>query len=125
MLKETDSKLIMGIIIKYLDFLRKNNISFEQVYLYGSYAKGNPQEDSDIDLAIIAKEWLPDIFDAQFELMKLGRKIDTRIEPHPFRKSDLDKTNPYIREIITTGKEIRLRGRYVKTSYIRKKEDKK
>jgi len=106
MLKETDSEMIMETIIKYLDLLRKNNVSFEQVYLYGSCAKGNSREDSDIDLAIIAEEWLPDIFDAQFELMKLGRKVDTRIEPHPFRKSDLDKTNPYIREIITTGVTI-------------------
>ena len=106
MLKETDSEMIMETIIKYLDLLRKNNVSFEQVYLYGSYAKGNSRKDSDIDLAIIAEEWLPDIFDAQFELMKLGRKVDMRIEPHPFRKSDLDKADPYIREIVTTGKEI-------------------
>ncbi|MDI6791608.1 MAG: nucleotidyltransferase domain-containing protein [bacterium] len=107
MAQKTSSGMIMKVIIKYLDLLRKNNISFEQVYLYGSYAKGNPQEDSDIDLAIIAEEWLPDIFDAQFELMKLGRKVDTRIEPHPLRKSDLDKTNPYIREVVMIGKEIR------------------
>ncbi len=106
MAQETSFEIIMEIIIKYVNLLRKNNISFEQVYLYGSYAKGNSQEDSDIDLAIIAEEWRPDIFDAQFELMKLGRKVDTRIDPHPLKKSDLDKTNPYIREILTTGKEI-------------------
>lgn len=38
--------------------------------------------------------------------MKLGRKIDTQIEPHPLRKSDIDKTNQYIREILTTWKKI-------------------
>ncbi|MEW6102921.1 MAG: nucleotidyltransferase domain-containing protein [bacterium] len=103
----TDSKIIMKTIIKYLDLLQQNNISFEQVYLYGSYAKGNSKEDSDIDLAIVAKEWLPDIFEAQFRLMKLGRRIDTRIEPHPIRKSDFDKTNPYAGEILRTGKRIK------------------
>lgn len=108
MAQKTDSKIIMETIIKYLNLLRKNNISFEQVYLYGSYAKGNPGEDSDIDLAIIAQEWQPDIFEAQFKLMKLGRKVDTRIEPHLLRKSDFDKTNPYIRKILTTGKKINL-----------------
>ncbi|MEW5766890.1 MAG: nucleotidyltransferase domain-containing protein [bacterium] len=107
MAQKTNSGMIMKIIIKYLELLRKNNISFEQVYLYGSYAKGTAREDSDIDLAIIAEEWLPDIFEAQLELMKLGRKVDTRIEPHPLRKSDLDQTNPYIREVVITGKEIR------------------
>jgi len=59
--------------------------------LYGSYAKGTAHEDSDIDLAIVAENWLPDKFDAQFELMKLGSKGASRIEPHPFRKSDFDK----------------------------------
>lgn len=106
MAKKTDSKIIMEIINKYLYLLRKNHISFEEVYLYGSYAKGNPHEDSDIDLAIIAQEWQPDIFDAQFRLMKLGRKVDTRIDPHPLRKSDIDKTNPYVREILTTAIRI-------------------
>ena len=107
MAQGTDSKMIMETINKYVDLLRKSHIPFEQVYLYGSYAKGDSREDSDIDLAIIVDEWLPDIFDVQFELMKLGRKVDTRIEPHPIRKSDFDKTNPYVQEILTAGKEIR------------------
>lgn len=104
--KKKDSRVIMKVITKYLNLLRENNISFEQVYLYGSYAKGNPDEDSDIDLAIISEEWLPDIFDAQWQLMKLGRKIDTRIEPHPFIKDDFNRANPYTREIMTSGKII-------------------
>ncbi len=32
--------------------------------------------------------------------MKLRRDIDLRIEPHPFAKTDLDKTNPYIKAIL-------------------------
>ncbi|MFH1097434.1 MAG: nucleotidyltransferase domain-containing protein [Candidatus Desantisbacteria bacterium] len=108
MAQGTDTKIIMSTINKYLNLLRESHISFEQVYLYGSYAKVNQQEDSDIDLAIIAKEWVPDVFDAQFELMRLGRRVDTRIEPHPLKKSEFDKTNPYVREILTTGKEIKV-----------------
>ncbi|MBU0599168.1 nucleotidyltransferase domain-containing protein [bacterium] len=114
MAQETDSEMIRETIIRYLNLLEENNISFEDVYLYGSYAKGIPKEDSDIDLAIIAEEWQPDIFDAQFKLMKLGRKIDTRIEPHPFIKSDFEKMNPYVQEILTTGKKIRYYKRYTK-----------
>lgn len=101
-----DFKVIMETITKYLNLLRENNISFERVYLYGSYVKGNPHEDSDIDLAIISEEWLPDILDAQWQLMKLGRKVDTRIEPHPFTKDDFNGTNPYAREIMSSGKII-------------------
>ena len=46
--------------------------------------------------------------------MKLGRKVDTRIEPHPFIKSDFEKMNPYVQEILTTGKKIRYYKRYTK-----------
>jgi len=38
--------------------------------------------------------------------MKLRRKVDMRIEPHPFAKSDFDQTNPYIKEIVESGERI-------------------
>jgi len=43
----------------------------------------------------------------QVELMRLRRKIDSRIEPHPFRESDFDISNPIVYEILKYGKEIR------------------
>ena len=57
----------MQTIDQYLNLLQENGIIFEKVYLYGSYAKGAVREDSDIDLAIVAENWLPDNFDAQFK----------------------------------------------------------
>ncbi len=104
--KTTDKKEVLKIIHKYIERIKKNNISFDHIYLYGSYAKGTPDEDSDIDLAIIAQDWYPDIFDAQVELMKIGWRIDTRLEPHPFRASDFNPSNPYVRQIIETGNLI-------------------
>ena len=53
MANSTITEEITTIIHRFLNLIRKNNISFEYVYLYGSYAKGNPHKDSDIDLAII------------------------------------------------------------------------
>lgn len=41
----------------YLRELAKRNINVERVILFGSYANGNPREDSDIDLAIISSSW--------------------------------------------------------------------
>lgn len=40
------------------------------------------------------------------KLMHLRRKVDLRIEPHSFARSDFVETNPFIKEIITTGKRI-------------------
>jgi len=44
--------------------------------------------------------------DIQLELMRLRRKIDSRIEPHPFRLADFDTTNPLVHEIIQHGQRV-------------------
>lgn len=91
--------------VKYINFLRKRNPDITKVYLFGSYAKGTPDINSDIDIAIIFRDF-PDSFDMQVQLMKLRRKFDTRIEPHPFRETDFNNTNPMANEILISGIEI-------------------
>jgi hypothetical protein len=34
--------------------------------------------------------------------MKISRRFDARIEPHPFEESDFD-TNPFAKEILNNG----------------------
>jgi hypothetical protein len=38
--------------------------------------------------------------------MRLRRKIDSRIEPHPFREKEFDITNPIVNEIVKYGQDI-------------------
>ena len=83
---------------RYVAFIKEQHPDIKKVYLFGSCAKGVIGADSDIDLAII--------FDMQVQLMKLRRRFDTRIEPHAFRESDFDVSNPLVREILTTGLEV-------------------
>jgi hypothetical protein len=40
--------------------------------------------------------------------MRLRRKIDSRIEPHPFRESEFELSNPIVYEIIKYGQEIKI-----------------
>ena len=47
-----------------------------------------------------------DIIDTQIELMKLRRKIDLRIEPHPFAYDDFNINNPVVDEILKFGINI-------------------
>jgi uncharacterized protein len=89
----------------YLEFLKEKKYDFLDAYIFGSYVKGTNTENSDIDIAIIFKK-LRNRFDTRVELMKLGRKIDLRIEPHPFEKEDLNEMNPFLKEVIQTGIEI-------------------
>lgn len=91
--------------IKYVNFLRKRNPEIIKAYLFGSYAKGNEGPDSDMDIAIIFEDF-SDSFDMQVDLMKLRRKFDMKIEPHPFRATDFNLSNPIANEILKTGLEI-------------------
>ncbi len=85
----------------------KSKFNYINIILFGSYAKGNFNEDSDIDIAIVFKDY-SNLMDMQLELMRLRRKIDSRIEPHPFRESEFELSNPIVNEIIKYGQEIKI-----------------
>jgi len=94
----------INIAQKYAQVI-KNNFGFQKIILFGSYAKGNPHKGSDIDIAVVFSDY-NNRLDRQVELMKLTRKIDSRIEPHPFREKEFEMSNPLVSEIMTYGKEI-------------------
>jgi len=100
-------KRLSNTIEKYLRLIQAKYSGIEKAYLFGSFAKGVSNGDSDIDLAVIFDE-LDDSkrFDIQVQLMILASKIDNRIEPHPFSKNEFNSGNPFVVEIRKTGMEI-------------------
>ncbi len=77
-----------------------------QIILFGSYAKGTENEDSDIDIAIISSNF-SDIIEDVAKLIGLTWKIDTRIEPHPITIEDYKKiSNLFVREVVDTGIKV-------------------
>ena len=96
---------IIEIAKKYYAFLLEENFQISSAYVFGSYAKGTASPESDIDIAFIFNE-LADEIDMQITLMKLRRKFDLRIEPHPFEKSDLNDISPFLEEILVSGISI-------------------
>ena len=96
----------LNIARKYAALIN-NNYDCKQAFLFGSYAKGIQSEESDIDIAIILNEF-ENTMDIQLELMRLRRKIDSRIEPHPFREKDFNNSNPIAHEILMHGQRIDL-----------------
>lgn len=100
------NKSIIETASKYVRLL-PNEMDVRKAYLFGSYAKGLDNEDSDIDIAIVIGQ-MPDFFDTQMQLMRLRRKIDLRIEPHPICESDFNNMNPFAYEILKTGIEIEM-----------------
>ena len=100
---KTDALIIAQ---RYADAVKANYNNI-RIILFGSYVKGNYNEDSDIEIAVVFKDY-SNLLDMQLELMRLRRNIDSRIEPHPFRESEFDLSNPIVSEIIKYGQEIKI-----------------
>ena len=84
----------------------KKYYNVTEIILFGSYAKGTENEDSDIDIAIISEDF-EDIYDCMANLMGMTWDIDARIEPHPIKKKDFDEESDYfIKEVINTGIKV-------------------
>lgn len=104
--KSIDNKVVMEIVQKYVKKICEN-YNIYAIILFGSYAKGTNNDNSDIDIAIITDDFENDIIDEELNLMRLRRKIDTRIEPHLIRIEDFKKVaTPFIQEVIDTGIKV-------------------
>ncbi len=96
-------------INKYLEALKKNNTQVQRVILYGSYANGKADKDSDIDLAIISPDLGHDSFDEAIRLRKLTHGIDLDISPRPYSErqyQEAKKGDFLYDEIIKKGKIV-------------------
>jgi len=98
-----DQRKIINIANLYSEKVRDSfNIIIYQIILFGSYAKNNAREDSDIDIAIVVEKFDDDYLSLITKLNKLTRNIDDRIEPLLFLKNN-DKSG-FLGQIQTEGK---------------------
>lgn len=95
-----DKSEVISIVSKYKVLVSKH-FDIENMILFGSYAKGNQKEDSDIDVAIVVNSITQDFFSYAPLLWKLRREIDDRIEPILIEKSK-DESG-FLNEILKTG----------------------
>lgn len=105
MAERLDSIMARGIALQYANAVKKDFL-LRQMFLFGSTAAGTAEDDSDIDIAVIADDFTGDSIEDTFRLMKTRRKIDLRIEPHAFLPSEFHAGNPFAAEIMRTGIRI-------------------
>ncbi len=98
-----DKDRVFKIVTNYMAYLvHEKKLDIKKAYLFGSYAKGNANENSDIDIAIV----FPDncnTFETMVQLMLLARDFSLDIEPHAIRAEDFSLSNPIAYEIMKTG----------------------
>ena len=89
-----------------------NKIKIDGIYLFGSYAKGTADNDSNVDIAVLSEEFEGIRF---FDASKISRIIIHETYPeldfvdfeiHPYKIKDFTEDDPFVAEILRTGKRI-------------------
>jgi predicted nucleotidyltransferase len=78
------------------------------VYLFGSYAKGTADELSDIDMCFFMETFNNrQRTEVIFDLLTIaGKYKGVFFEPLAFPVSEIQRGNPFVREILETGMEL-------------------
>lgn len=78
---------------KFVNMVRESGILISKAVVFGSWAKGKANQDSDIDVCLVSSQFGKDYIKEMVTLRKIALKIDSRIEPIPLTPGDLN--DPY------------------------------
>ncbi len=90
----------------YLEQLERIGIHVQQAILFGSYASGKYDEWSDIDLAIVSKDFVGNRFEDRNKIRKITLQVNSDISPMPYRPEDFNERDYFVKEILETGIRI-------------------
>lgn len=92
---------------QYLDSIRDKAVHIDRAILFGSYANDTAQEYSDVDIALISRDFSDNPIENK-KMLPISIKF-ARIEPHLFTWKDYQGGDPFLtEEILKTGIEIPL-----------------
>ena len=103
-----ENETINYIIEQYVSEVR-SVFPVNKVFLYGSYANGTANWDSDVDLCFFSDSFsLQNINQITGKLFELKRQYNKYVclEPNAFPLSEMYNDNPFVKEILRTGTEI-------------------
>ena len=98
-----DKGTVINTVERYAEAVLEE-FSPSAIILFGSYANGNPHEDSDIDVGVIFDGFAGDWRQTATQLWRLCRGISFDIEPHLLDSAD-DKSG-FAKHVIKTGQVI-------------------
>jgi predicted nucleotidyltransferase len=102
-----DFENVIEMVKIYADEVRQV-LPVVKVFLYGSYAKGTASEHSDVDICFFLSNLEDeDCIKVMKKLLNLSHKYQLAIEPNVFEVSDLYDDNPFVKEVLRTGIEIK------------------
>ena len=100
---------VMELIERFIKSIKEDNIKIYKVILFGSYAKGDYNEHSDIDLAIVSPDFkegecLKNVVKFISKATDLGADIETM----PFTVEEYNSPMGLMEEILNTGIELKV-----------------
>lgn len=91
------------IVLNYVNLLEREKFPVKEAYLFGSFAKGQAHNGSDIDICIVSSKFNPNRDKDRFFLWRKVRDVDYRIEPVGFSPADFVEQDPLVYEIKNFG----------------------
>jgi predicted nucleotidyltransferase len=98
-----DKGTVVKDVKKYADAVNRE-FSPSSIMLFGSYAKGNARDESDIDVAVIFNGFTGNRLDDDARLWRLTENINDEIEPHLLDITQ-DKSG-FVKHVVKTGEVI-------------------
>lgn len=97
---------VQQIINKYLHALEENGIHIDEAILFGSYAKGQENQLSDIDLALVSEHFEGVRFKDKSKIRWITISVSSDLEVLPFNPKDFTAEDPLVKEILQTGIKV-------------------
>jgi len=98
-----DKGTVIDTVERYANAVKKE-FSPSAVILFGSYANGTPNEDSDIDVGVVFNGFTGDWLETAAKLWFLRHDISFDIEPHLLDSAN-DKSG-FVKHVFKTGQII-------------------
>jgi len=102
MLTKNDAIKIAG---EFVNQCRKINLVFDRVILFGSLAKDTNNINSDIDLALVSKQFTGDRFENALMIAPITKNF-LEIDAQTFPTDYFERGDPFIAEILGNGIDI-------------------
>ncbi len=102
-------KEILRKLRRFRALINKDGIPVAKMLLYGSYARGMPRKDSDIDVCVVSPQFGKNRLKERFYLFHKAPEVDARIEPVPFSLKDYreNRLSPLLHQIRKEAIEIK------------------
>ena len=94
---------VQQIISQYLNSLKEHGFPIQDAILFGSYARGQANRWSDIDLALVSTAFEGVRFTDKNKIRKITIAVSSDLEVLPFNPKDFMPSNPLVNEILETG----------------------